>query len=611
MGSREFKDELVQDLVQFFTTDKSKLSGGKLTAGSELFEPGDLPTGDGSVTTYKDIVNLASEVGNPSLVYRFMSLASDKAMWTSRAAFGRFGLSNILSDSNVGGYLAQNPKLYPKLYRYMFDPNTNVQASMKSIWNVLVKDPNAVIDTNFDAIMEELLSGMMNGKEWRVRQASCSAMANLIQSRQVEKYDKYLKEILTKTFKVIDDIKGSVRLTALKLGQTLSAIVIRTLEKGETQSKRATLMLDHIVPFLLGRDGLESAADEVRAFSILTLRDIIRKSPGKALSPYVPQILETFLMNLSSLESQIANYLHLNADKYGMTGQDVDKLRLSGLRSSPIMEVIESHLLDSIDEKSMKEVAERLQNVLRSAIGMPSKVACSRVLAMLSRKPILFKPYADRFLQLARTHALDRNETIGASYSTAMGYMGRIASDEQILKTIDFTKSLYFNSQEDSHRSIAAEILNCLSKHASDRVSKLAAAFLPLVFIGKHDTDAQIREDFDKVWNDNVSGSRMVMLYLNEILELVSVHIESPKWAVKHACALSSAGIVTSLGDPIDPKTAALLWPVIQKAIGGKSWEGKGTVFEGVVRFAERTRAFWSERQEVSKELTVSLKILA
>lgn len=118
-GDRQLKDELVRDLVGSFSDNKSKMAG-TISDDTQLFEPGVLPTGDGSITTYKDILSLAAEVGDSSLVYRFMSMASSNSIWSSRAAFGRFGLSNIFSDSSVDGYLAQNPKLYPKLYRYRY-----------------------------------------------------------------------------------------------------------------------------------------------------------------------------------------------------------------------------------------------------------------------------------------------------------------------------------------------------------------------------------------------------------------------------------------------------------------------------------------------------------
>ncbi len=187
-GDRELKDELVRDLVNSFSENRAQLAGS-VTADTQLFEPGALPTGDGSVTTYKDIMSLAAEVGDSSLVYRFMSLAANNALWSSRAAFGRFGLSGVFSDSSVDGYLADNPKLYAKLYRYRFDPNSNVRKSMNDIWNALVKDSPAAINKYFDSIMEDLLHNILT-KEWRVRQASCAAIADLVQGRPLERVNQ-------------------------------------------------------------------------------------------------------------------------------------------------------------------------------------------------------------------------------------------------------------------------------------------------------------------------------------------------------------------------------------------------------------------------------------
>ena len=205
-GDRSVKNELVRDLVTSFTGSNAGLAGN-VSDQTQLFEPGALPTGDNqSITTYKDIMSLAAEVGDPSLVYRFMSMASNNAIWSSRAAFGHFGLSKILSDSSVDGFLAKNSKLYPVLYRYRFDANLNVRASMNEIWKALVKDSAVVIDKYFDDIMGDLLKNIL-GKEWRVRQACCAAIADLVQGRQLEKYEKYLDKIWTLTFKVSYDAK--------------------------------------------------------------------------------------------------------------------------------------------------------------------------------------------------------------------------------------------------------------------------------------------------------------------------------------------------------------------------------------------------------------------
>ncbi|MBE3111993.1 MAG: hypothetical protein IMZ46_16055, partial [Acidobacteria bacterium] len=134
-GDESIRGQLTSDLVSSFTGTGQRL---KVDDDTELFDAGALPTGDGkSVTSYKDIVNLASEVGDQTLVYRFMGLAANAAMWTTRSAFGRFGLGSILSESEV------DPKIYPKLYRYRFDPNPNVQRSMDDIWKSMVKDSNS------------------------------------------------------------------------------------------------------------------------------------------------------------------------------------------------------------------------------------------------------------------------------------------------------------------------------------------------------------------------------------------------------------------------------------------------------------------------------------
>lgn len=54
LGDKETKDDLVKSLVSSFTGEKRTLTGN-VSADTELFEPGALPTGDGSISTYKDV----------------------------------------------------------------------------------------------------------------------------------------------------------------------------------------------------------------------------------------------------------------------------------------------------------------------------------------------------------------------------------------------------------------------------------------------------------------------------------------------------------------------------------------------------------------------------
>lgn len=280
-------------------------------------------------------------------------------------------------------------------------------------------------------------------------------------------------------------------------------------------------------------------------------------------------------------------------------------MRLSSIRMSPMMESIERYLLDALDEASMKEVADKLDGVLRTAVGLPSKVGCSRVLVLLSTRSLLFRPYADRFIQLLKKYVLDRNDTVSVSYSTAIGYLVRLASDERVLDTLKFAESLYFTAEETHHRVVSGEILHSMSKLSSDRFAAFAAAALPFVFVAKHDTDEQVREPFDKTWQDNVGGPRSVALYLKEILSLISEHLDSPRWAIKHTAALACADAIMCLDKTIDRSTGELVWPVLEKALAGKTWDGKESVLKAFVRFSESAKATWQAREDIRAQMKV------
>lgn len=605
-GGRELKDDLVRDLVGSFSSNRADMSG-TITEDTQLFEPGALPTGDGSVSTYKDIMSLAAEVGDSSLVYRFMSLASTNAIWSSRAAFGRFGLSNVLSDSSVDGYLASNPKLYPKLFRYQFDPNSNVRKSMKDIWTALVKDPAATIDGHFEAIMDDLLVNIVAGRDWRARQASCSAIGDLVQGRKHEQIEPYLEQIWTLCFKVLDDIKESVRTAAQELARILSGILVRSLESAQGPSSAANQMLRRVLPFLVSTQGLESSAKEVQAFSISTLLDIINKAKAPTLRPFIPELIERLLGLLSTFEYEGFDTLYLNASKYKLKENQIDNARLQLVRGSPLMTAIE-RCIDVLDEVSMLELMPRLEAVLKSAVGMPTKVGCSRVMVSLcTRRSLLVRPHSDALLSMLQRRVVDRNETVSSSNAAAMGYLSRGASEEQLLATAEFAKTLYFDSEDESRQVVAGEIMHAMAKHATDRFSALASAMLPFVFVARHDESKRVRERFQETWDENVGGMRAASLYLEEILELVQAQLQSRRWGLKHAAALALAEAIEAIAatshGPIGEGEATRVWPHLRTALAEKSWEGKEKILEAFAVMVAQAEALWRQDATAAGEV--------
>ncbi|KAL2021356.1 hypothetical protein VTK56DRAFT_7221 [Thermocarpiscus australiensis] len=592
-GDAALKGELVRDLVSAFTGSGPQL---KVDQETELFEAGALPTGEGkSITSYKDIVNLANEVGDPSLVYKFMSLATNAATWSTRSAFGRFGLSSILSESGV------DPKLYPKLYRYRFDPNQNVQRSMNDIWKALVKDPNTVIEVHFDSIMKDLLKSIL-GKEWRVREASCAAISDLISGRPFQKYERYYKDIWAAALKVLDDVKATVRNAALHLCIALSTTLVRQLEEsGSTATAKA--MMNEALPFLLSDKGIESGVEDVKIFATITVMKIA-KSGGEALKPYIPTMVPHLLGLLSTIEPEAINY------HYQRAGEDrrekIDKLRSAMVSQSPIAEAIEN-CLRHVDRAVMTNLAPALQETVKTALGMPTKIGCGRVLSTLATRHALdFAPYSSTFLSLMEKQALDRNDEVSQGYARAAAYIIRVAPDEAKQRFADRSVHLYLASEDETRRQKVADVVLALSTISPDHFNALATQLLPFAFLAHHDTDEYVCKALREVWDTHAGSTSLTAArYLPEIAALADRCLATAQWALKHAGALAVASAVASVvsSSQVNPNNLRVVWPVYDKALALKTFEGKEKLLEPFPDFVRASKGLWEEDAQLAEQL--------
>ncbi|KAK4681262.1 proteasome component M29 [Podospora pseudoanserina] len=582
-GDAGLKSDLTKDLVASFTGSGPQI---KVEEETELFDAGALPTGDGkSITSYKDIVSLANEVGDPSLVYKFMSLATNAATWSTRSAFGRFGLSNILSSSEV------DPKLYPKLYRYRFDPNTNVQRSMNDIWKALVKDPNAVLETQFDNIMNDLLKSIL-GREWRVREASCSAIAELISGRPFPKYEKYYKDIWAAAVKVADDVKATVRNAAGKLCMALSTTLVRQLEDSGS-SATAKSMMNEALPFLLSDKGIESSADDVKYFCVSTVVKICKRG-GSALKPYIPTLMVHLLGLLSTIEPEAINYYY---QRVGEANRDkLDKLRANAVSQGPLGEAIED-CLRNVDAEVMDQLVPKLSETIKTAIGMPSKIGCGRAIWSLSTKHgINFEKHAPTFLNLMEKHTLDRNDEVSQGYARATAYLLRVAPDAAKQRFIEKFINLYLESDTDARRQKVANVVLALSKISPDHFNALETLLVPFSFLGKHDTDEYTQKAFKEVWDTHAGTHLSVTKYLKEIVSLADKTLSTAQWALKHGGALTVADAAESVAGTktithhVNVEHVKTLWPVYDKALILKTFPGKEKLLEPFPKFVELSK---------------------
>ncbi|KAI8946005.1 proteasome component ECM29 [Xylaria longipes] len=597
-GDESLKGDLVKDLVGSFTGTKTQL---KVDEDTELFDAGALPTGDGkSITSYKDIINLANEVGDQRLIYKFMALATNAATWTARSAFGRFGLSTILSDAEL------DPKIYPKLYRYRFDPNPNVRRSMDDIWKAVVKDQTVTIDVHFDAIMTDLLKSILDGREWRVREASCAAIADLIYGQPYLKYEIYYVDIWRVTLRVLDDQKGSVREAAMKLCMGLSKTLVSQLKENNSSSS-AQAMIAQVLPFLLSDKGIENSVEEVKLMAISTVLDVV-KNGGDTLKPFIPTITTHALGLLSTVEPAQVNYYYQRVSEEDREG--LDKLRSTVATRSPLFECI-VNCLRFTDEAVMSQLAPQLVATIKSALGMQTKIGCSEVLSTLAlRHSIFLAPYNAMFVKSLHTQILDRNNEVSKAYAKSAAYLLRSASPETRARYTTRLVDLYFAADEDLRRQKVADAVLAIAKVSPDAFTDLETQLLPFAYFGKFDTDEYVSEVCDAAWNQHAGGNHTVKRYVNEIVSLISKGLETSKWALQHGAAFTVSSMITALsntagkGGQFSESTLQQIWPVFDKALSMRTFKGKERLVAAYPIFISHGRKLWENDPAISAQTT-------
>ena len=133
---------------------------------------------------------------------------------------------------------------------------------MQSIWNALVTDSTKTVDKYLKEILQELLNNLTSN-QWRVRESCCLALQDVLRGRTLEDALDILPGVWTDLFRVMDDIKESVRIAAGKTVAALSRTSIKMCDVMQTGQKSGESTIKVIMPTLLDK-GLLSNVGNVR-----------------------------------------------------------------------------------------------------------------------------------------------------------------------------------------------------------------------------------------------------------------------------------------------------------------------------------------------------------
>ncbi|PIA15401.1 hypothetical protein COEREDRAFT_16099 [Coemansia reversa NRRL 1564] len=644
MGDASLREDMVYSLISLFgggTNGSSRRPGVDGAVGNvqqalqrhiQSNEPlleqeslGQTPDGHSVNTTYKSIMSLASDMQNPSLVYQFMQLATHTAMWNSRCG-AAYGVANIIEQAR-GAIQPYMETMIPKLYRYTFDSSPQTQTAMKSIWNALLGPGSSrttttapedelptnganVVERHWDAILEECLTSM-GQREWKTRESGCNALAGAVSGADPELVVPYLDRIWKMSFRVMDDIKSSVRESGLKMCQSLATATVTWCTPQSTPStsrdKQAQAVIDVVVPFLVDK-GVVSDAEDVRNFSMGLLLKLCKAS-GRYLEPFVPTITEKLIESLSDMESQAANYMTFHAGGSGISQDQLESLRLGAVKSSPMMQGVET-ILEYLTPSTMEALVPRLQNIIRHGLGLPARAGCARTVVVLCVKNTeLVRPFASALVKaisgsLAENSALQRQ-----AWAAAIGYMAPMLSPAMVRNLLKHLEKIYFDKYESDIRGVSGQVLEQLAQKCPERLCENPSGpgTTSFVLFGCWDSSEVVANGFQSAWQEYILGlgGALIEEQLSELLRQPLEHISGENWPRRIQSAKVLAEIArmvernARMGNvgrpdgstssdsnliPFSVKTLAqMALPELVKASQGRRWPGKEYVLGALV----------------------------
>ncbi|KAB2012864.1 hypothetical protein ES319_D09G119000v1 [Gossypium barbadense] len=577
LGDTSMKKNLVDALVTTLTGSGKRKRAIKLVEDSEVFQEGTIgeSLSGGKLSTYKELCNLANEMGQPDLIYKFMDLANYQASLNSKRG-AAFGFSKIAKQA--GDALQPHLRLLiPRLVRYQYDPDRNVQDAMAHIWKSLVADPKRTIDENLDYIFDDLLV-QCGSRLWRSREAACLALADIIQGRKFDQVGKHLKKIWLVAFRAMDDIKETVRTAGDKLCRAITSLTIRLCDVSLTEAPDASQSMDIVLPFLLA-EGILSKVDSIRKASIGVVMKLA-KGAGIALRPHLSDLVCCMLESLSSLEDQGLNYVELHAANVGIQTEKLENLRLSIAKGSPMWETLDL-CINVVDGKSLELLVPRLANLVRSGVGLNTRVGVATFINLLVQKVVVgIRPYSNMLLRSLFPVVKEEKSTAAKrAFAGALAIVLKHSTPSQAQKLIEDTAALHTGDR--NAQISCVYLLKSYSSIASDVLSGYNTVIIPVIFTSRFEDDKHVSGLFEELWEESTSGDRITLqLYMGEIVSLICDSIASSSWASKRRSAKAICKLSEVLGDSLS--SYHVLLTSLMKEIPGRLWEGKETLLDAI-----------------------------
>lgn len=531
----------------------------QLVSGLHTTRAANASASGGEMSTYRELSEIAANVGQPQLVYKLMECAASSAMWNTRK-----GVAFALAEHSKEALEEHLPSLLPSLYRHTHDPNPRVAGAMRQLWASLVPDPKQALTAHLQPILRHLCDSL-GDRLWRAREGACLGLAELLPGRTHAELAPMLAELHTKLLRALDDIKETVRAGAKAAWRALCSACVRLTDGSKATEAEAGSVLAVVLPALLD-GGLLNASDEVRAACTRQLLKLVQGA-GPHLASHTPRLVPFLVDSLSSLEDPSLLYMQHHAPGLGVSAGAFEHARVAANRGSPAAAALEQ-CLRVMAAEHVSAVLPPLTDTLARGTGLPSRAGAARTVMQLAQAhPLAVTPHAARTLAvLARAIPDERSVAARRAYTSAAAQLARLTKPEPLGAMLTAFADRYatgaVTTNEESERLVVATLVRELGRGAPDAMAGLRADWLPLAYVGRHEPRWESEADepgrqgeagklasvWEEAYDEGGGGPGAAAAHLPELLALLSRLVNGQSWALRRAAAAALTELATQAG---------------------------------------------------------------
>ena len=236
LGDETTRQELVDALSATFAgeqPDKSYSSAGVTEEMKSERLPAEFSDNQSTqqkklLKTYNDLVSVASQLGNKTLIYKFLEVHRHLAHYQDMQSAAR-GMTNILMlDEKLKANLV---KLAPRILLLSYDQNRDVSDTMKELWGNLVdaEEEPKIIAERWTEIYDEASKALSSTDKNQARNklGAVRALTDLLPNRTWGEIKKHFRMVFLTCIASVDSEKDTMKAACYQLGKTLKRIILK------------------------------------------------------------------------------------------------------------------------------------------------------------------------------------------------------------------------------------------------------------------------------------------------------------------------------------------------------------------------------------------------